>query len=40
MYLDVKGMTYWNTYASSNLYAENITLNMTQSTGGFYYSSS
>ena len=39
MYLDVKGQTYLNTFASVNIYADNITLNMTQSTGGFFYDS-
>ena len=39
MYLDVKGQGYRNTYASVNVHSENITLNMTQSAGGFFYES-
>ena len=40
MYMDIKGSVYLNTYATTNVYAENITLNMSQSTGGFWYESS
>ena len=35
MYIDIKGQVYANTYATTNIYAENITLNMSQASGGF-----
>ena len=40
MYIDVKGETYWNTYMTTNVDAQNITLNMSQSESGFRYISS
>ena len=39
MYMDFKGQVYSNTYATTNIYAENITLNMSQASGGFQYKS-
>ena len=39
MYTDVQGYVYSNTYASTNMHAENITMNMTRSSGGFRYTS-
>ena len=39
LYTDIRGETYLNVYATTNIIAENITMNMTQSTGGFWYSS-
>ena len=40
MYIDIKGQVYANTYATTNIYAENIILNMSQASGGFQYESS
>ena len=39
MYTDLQGYVYINTYASTNMHAENITMNMTRSSGGFRYAS-
>ena len=40
MHLQVKGTVYSNNIASSNVYAENLTIDTYQSTGGFVYISS
>ena len=37
MYTDFRGNVYLNLYASTNVYAENITLNMTNGVAGFGY---
>ena len=37
MYTDVRGNVYFNYYAPTNVYAENITMNMTNAVGGFGY---
>ena len=39
MYTDVRGNVYFNFYASTNVYAENITMNMTNAISGFSYNS-
>ena len=40
MYIDIKGDIYWNTYATTNMDVQNVTLNVSQSTSGFWYTSS
>ena len=39
MYTDFRGNVYFNLYAPTNVYAENITMNMTNAVGGFGYRS-
>ena len=37
MYTDVEGYVFFNAYASTNIHAENVTMNMTNASGGFSY---
>ena len=37
MYTEVRGSVYLNIYSSANIHAENVTMNMTKSIGGFFY---
>ena len=39
IYTNVNGLFYSNIYASTNVYAENITMNMDNMIGGFRYAS-
>ena len=40
MYIDIKGEIYLNTYVTTNVEVQNVTLNMSQSFSGFWYTSS
>ena len=40
MYIDIKGEIYLNIYVTTNIDVQNVTLNMSQSTSGFWYTSS
>ena len=40
MYIDVKGEFYWNTYMTTDVHAQNLTFNTSQSTSGFWYATS